>query len=121
MDLYNNDKISYIVLGASILLLLLHILTFFMDINEKWDVILIFIVSFLGILTVIVIVVRNSKKEALKSVFCQNCEKLIFPTRNFSLKTLVLLTLLGILPGFFYYYHKPKICPECHKILKQNK
>lgn len=45
--------------------------------------------------------------------FCAICEKSVFPERDFSTGALLILLLLGILPGLIYYAVKNKTCPIC--------
>lgn len=59
----------------------------------------------------------ESKKQA-QSVYknqkyCAICEKNVFPERDFSTGALLILLLLGIIPGLIYYAVKNKTCPIC--------
>lgn len=57
---------------------------------------------------------KKPKKELHKDQkYCAICEKTVWPERNFSVGALVVLLLLGIIPGLIYYAVKNKTCPIC--------
>lgn len=45
--------------------------------------------------------------------YCSICEKVVWPERNFSVGALLVLLMLGIIPGLIYYAVKNKTCPIC--------
>ena len=59
--------------------------------------------------------VKNVLKrlDYLNRKYCAICEKSVFPERDFSTGALLILLLLGIIPGLIYYAVKNKTCPIC--------
>lgn len=47
--------------------------------------------------------------------WCRNCKKGVFPERQFSLGALIILLIIGILPGLIYYALISKKCPICNR------
>ncbi len=47
--------------------------------------------------------------------WCIHCKKGVFPERKLSVGALVLLLLIGIIPGLIYYALTEKVCPICNK------
>ncbi len=45
--------------------------------------------------------------------FCAYCQRLMRPERDFSVGALVVLLLIGIIPGLIYYFLKAPVCPIC--------
>lgn len=45
--------------------------------------------------------------------YCTICEKSVYPERDFNTGALLILLLLGIIPGLVYYAVKNKTCPIC--------
>jgi len=49
--------------------------------------------------------------------YCGNCKRWVTPKREMSVLALVILLILGIIPGIIYliyYLLKPKVCPMCN-------
>ena len=45
--------------------------------------------------------------------YCAFCERSIRPERDFSVGALIVLLLIGIIPGIIYYFLKAPVCPIC--------
>ena len=46
--------------------------------------------------------------------YCNNCEQMVEPKKHFSAGILLVLLLLGLIPGIIYYLLKSKTCPICN-------
>lgn len=47
--------------------------------------------------------------------FCTNCKKKVYPKKTFSWGVLLILLLIGIIPGILYYALKNENCPNCNQ------
>lgn len=45
--------------------------------------------------------------------YCAYCQRMVTPERDFSVGALIILLLIGIIPGIIYYFLKAKTCPIC--------
>lgn len=45
--------------------------------------------------------------------YCAYCQRLMRPERDFSVGALIVLLLIGIIPGIIYYFLKAPVCPIC--------
>lgn len=57
----------------------------------------------------------STPKLHFQERWCTHCEKGVFPERKFSVGALLILLLIGILPGLIYYALVSKKCPICSK------
>jgi hypothetical protein len=57
--------------------------------------------------------VRRKKRVPPDARFCVYCERYVTPERDFSVGALLILLLLGIIPGIIYYFLKAAVCPIC--------
>lgn len=62
-----------------------------------------------------VVTFADTPKLHFQERWCTNCNKGVFPERKFSVGALVILLLIGIIPGLLYYALKNKVCPICSK------
>jgi len=66
-------------------------------------------------------IIKNKPTESKKPTrilystqkWCGLCDRAVVPERDFSTGALLILLLLGILPGLIYYAVKNKTCPIC--------
>jgi hypothetical protein len=56
---------------------------------------------------------RKQRRVPPDARFCAYCERHVTPERDFSVGALLILLLLGIIPGIIYYFLKAPVCPIC--------
>ena len=57
--------------------------------------------------------IKKKRRVPPDARFCAYCERYVTPERDFSVGALLILLLLGIIPGIIYYFLKAPVCAIC--------